>query len=232
MGNFGIVGVRAAKRLAALMLAAAVAIAFVAGVPDGAHAAQRPQDLAESLREGGFVLYVRHGEANVGEDRPDADFADCGSQRNLSEAGRRQAASFGQALRELRIPVRTPVEASPFCRTRETAALAFGRGNVDIQPFWASVSRLSGPISEAERTETLEAVSARLEVPPLPGTNRVVVAHGFPAGAGLGPIPDMGAVVVKPNGRGRAYEIVGRLSVEELLQLAKRSPPVLYPKRS
>ena len=54
------------------------------------------------------------------------DLRDCARQRNLNAEGRRQARAIGTALRRLDIPV-GEVVTSPYCRTRDTARLAFGR---------------------------------------------------------------------------------------------------------
>ena len=102
------------------------------------------RSLLNSLRKGGFIFYARHGEATVGRDLPYLNFQDCLTQRNLSEMGRRQAIYYGEILRYLQIPIQYPVSASPFCRTIETAQLAFGSGNVQVNPFWFEVYRLSG----------------------------------------------------------------------------------------
>lgn len=48
----------------------------------------------------------------------------------------------------------------------------------------------------------------------LPSNNQVIVAHGFPTEVGLGQIPNMGTVVVRPLGQGNGYEIVARLSLD------------------
>ncbi|WP_246590625.1 histidine phosphatase family protein [Paenibacillus sophorae] len=175
--------------------------------------------LLDSLRQGGYILYMRHGEATVGEDRPNPVFTDCSTQRNLSGEGRRQAAALGEAFRRLHIPVRSPVLASPFCRTRETAELAFGEGNVQNDPFWIRIYRLSSDVTPSEREDTLAALTSVLEKAPSSGTNQVIVAHSFPQGVGLGEIPNLGTVVVKPGGQGNGYEVVGRISLAELLSL-------------
>ena len=91
--------------------------------------------LLNSLRKGGFIFYARHGEATVGEDLSYFNFQDCLTQRNLSENGRWQAIYYGEILRYLQIPIQFLVSASPFCRTIETAQLAFGSGNVQVNPF-------------------------------------------------------------------------------------------------
>ncbi|WP_336776180.1 histidine phosphatase family protein [Paenibacillus sp. MMO-58] len=172
--------------------------------------------LLKSLQQGGYILYVRHGDATVGTDSPSINFNDCSTQRNLSEAGRNQAVSYGNALRQLHIPVQVPVVASPFCRTKETAELAFGAGNVRTDPFWVQIYQLSGSVPPAQQEAVLKALSAQLEIPPSPGTNKVIVAHSFPPGVGLGEIKSLGTVVIKPNGQGNGYGIEGRFDLNEL----------------
>ncbi|TCZ78218.1 histidine phosphatase family protein [Paenibacillus albiflavus] len=171
--------------------------------------------ILDPLRQGGYILYVRHGEANVGDDMPNLNFDDCRTQRNLSEEGRRQALLFGESLRNLRIPFQFPVQASPFCRTRESAALAFGESHVQVDPFWYRIYKLSNQTPPAEQANTLAALRTKLETIPPPGTNQVIFAHSFPEGLGLGEIPYLGTVVVKPKGQGNGYDIVGRIFLDE-----------------
>ena len=175
--------------------------------------------LLNSLRKGGFILYARHGEATVGEDLPYFNFQDCLTQRNLSEYGRRQATYYGEMLRYLQIPTQSPVSTSPFCRTIETAQLAFGVGNVQVNPFWFEIYRLSGDLPSSDRQIILNSFKSVLETMPVDGNNKVIVAHSFPKGEGLGDIPFMGTVILKPKGAGNGYEIVGRLSLEDWSKL-------------
>ncbi|WP_379320074.1 histidine phosphatase family protein [Paenibacillus puldeungensis] len=177
-----------------------------------------PSSLLESLRQGGYILYIRHGEATVGEDKPTLVLDDCSTQRNLSPEGRRQATALGETLRRLQIPIHDPVEASPLCRTRETAALAFGAPHVQTNPFWLQIYALGGgSVTPAQQEAALSGLTAMLERIPPSGTNRVIVAHSFPSGIGLGDIPNAGIVVVKPGGENQGYEIAGRLSLTELM---------------
>ena len=88
--------------------------------------------LLSELRKGGYLILFRHAEtvmqpsfSGTPEFRED-DFTHCGTQRNLSKDGRNQAAAIGEAFRALEIPIGF-VRASPYCRTRDTAWLAFGR---------------------------------------------------------------------------------------------------------
>jgi len=169
-----------------------------------------------ALRQGGYILYVRHGEANRGEDQPQVIFGNCATQKNLSEEGRKQSARYGEALRRLIIPVYYPVSASPFCRTRETAELAFGKQNVQMNPFWYKVYRLSGNVSPTEQVNTLTELTSELEKIPVSGTNTVIIAHSFPKGVGLGEIPYLGTVVVRPKGPRNGYDIIDRFSFDAL----------------
>ncbi|WP_424767830.1 histidine phosphatase family protein [Paenibacillus sp. sgz302251] len=182
------------------------------------HAAPLSAPLLQSLRQGGYILLVRHGEASVGSDQTQINFSDCSTQRNLSEEGRRQAVSFGGAIRQLRIPVQLPVTASPFCRTRETAALAFGEQHVQIDPFWLNIYKLSGALPAAEQERIVKALTSVLEVKPPAGKNKVIVDHSFPSDVGLGEIPYMGTVLVRPLGEGKGYEVVDKISLEEFEQ--------------
>ena len=171
--------------------------------------------LLNSLRKGGFILYARHGEATVGEDLPYLNFQDCLTQRNLSEKGRWQASYYGEIVRHLQIPIQSFVSASPFCRTIITAQLAFGWCNVQINPFWYEIYRLSGNLPSSDIQSILTNFNSVLETIPVEGKNKMIVAHGFPKGIGLGEIPYMGTVIIKPKGVGNGFEVVGRLALED-----------------
>lgn len=177
------------------------------------------RSLLDSLRRGGFIFYARHGEASVGRDLPNLNFQNCLTQRNLSEKGLRQAIYYGEMLRYLRIPIRYPVAASPFCRTIETAQLAFGNGNVQVEPFWVEVYKLSGNLPSEERQRTLNRLQSILETKPEGGRNNFIIAHSFPEGIGLGQIPNMGTVIVDPKGISNGYEVVSKLTLTDLSKL-------------
>ena len=179
------------------------------------------RSLVELLREGGYILYARHGEATVGVDQPNLNFQYCFTQRNLSEAGRRQAIYYGEIIGNLRIPISYPVLTSPFCRAIETGQLAFGWTNVQVDPFWFRIYKLSGNISSEEEKRILADLQSKLEIEPPRGRNKVIISHSFPKDIGLGQIPNMGTVVVKPLGQGNGYKIVNRLSLADLAGLLR-----------
>ncbi len=86
--------------------------------------------LLAQLRGGGAIIVIRHAATDPSEpDDAQVDLNDCSTQRNLTDEGRADARTIGEAFRELRIPVGT-VWTSSYCRTRETAELAFGRAEV------------------------------------------------------------------------------------------------------
>jgi len=176
--------------------------------------------LINELRQGGYILYVRHGEANVGEDQPGFSLMDCSTQRNLSVIGKEQAKKYGEALRKLNIPVTLPVESGPLCRTVQTAEAAFGTQNVTIKEFWLRIYELSKNIGAEDSKQIVKDFTNEVEHVPPNNSNRVIIAHSFLSGIGLGDIPNMGTVVIKPLGNNRGYEVIGRLNLEDVLMLA------------
>jgi hypothetical protein len=123
----------------------------------------------------------------------------------------------------LKIPVSYPILTSPLCRAIETGQLAFGGDRIQVDPFLFQIYRLSGNLSSTQQKKILNFLQSRLEIKPAQGSNRVIIAHSFPKGIGLGEIPDMGTVVIKPLGRDKGYEIVAKLSLEDLANLARQA---------
>jgi phosphohistidine phosphatase SixA len=104
-----------------------LALAATAGLPTFAFAqTTNPSDAAAwaALKAPGAIVLFRHALAPGGGDPPGFKADDCSTQRNLSEEGQVQAKRIGQTLRERGIKVQT-VWHSAWCRTRDTAQLAF-----------------------------------------------------------------------------------------------------------
>lgn len=171
------------------------------------------------IKVGGYILYARHAEATLGEDKPDVDFRFCNTQRNLSELGRTQAVYYGELLYKLLVPLLSPIISSPYCRAIETAQLAFRDAKIQIDPFWIQINNWGG-MTQAEQVRILNVLQTKLDMKPQPGYNQVIIAHGFPSGVGLGQIPYMGTVIVRPMGQGNGYQIVAKLSLDDLTYLA------------
>lgn len=185
------------------------------------HPAENSNPLINDLRKGGYVLYVRHGEANLGEDQQGFSLTDCSTQRNLSDRGKDQAKKYGEAIRKLNIPVNFPVESSPLCRTVQTAEAAFGTQHVAVNDFWLRIYELSKNMNTENAQNTVQAFTSEIEPLPPNESNRVIIAHSFPQGIGLGDIPYMGTVIIKPLGTQRGYEVIKRLTLEDVLRLAE-----------
>jgi phosphohistidine phosphatase SixA len=86
--------------------------------------AQADEAAWAALKMPASIVLFRHALAPGGGDPPGFKAGDCSTQRNLSEEGREQAKRIGNTLRERGIKVQT-VWYSAWCRTRDTAQLAF-----------------------------------------------------------------------------------------------------------
>jgi phosphohistidine phosphatase SixA len=158
--------------------------------------------LLEALHHGGYVIYFRHADTDFSaNDDNMTSFDDCSKQRNLTDVGRRHARDMGRAIDHLRIPV-GEVLASPYCRTRETAQLVFGRSTV-------SSDVRGGPAADRARYAALEQLLAQ---PVAGGMNRIIVSHGNPLAAVAGPpyLAEGEAAVIQPRGA-EGFRIVGRV---------------------
>jgi len=95
-------------------------------------AAAGKNDIAQELRAGGLVIVVRHGATFP--DQADTDplnFDNIAAQRNLNDKGKALAKSFGDVLRQARVPV-GKVYTSKYNRAYETAVIA---GFADIEAW-------------------------------------------------------------------------------------------------
>lgn len=120
------------------------------------------------LREGEHVVLLRHAMAPGAADPAKFDIENCSTQRNLSERGKQQARKIG-ALFAARAASTERVLTSRYCRTKETARLAFG----GAEEFAALDPP---PADEAARKEQAEAVLK--EVRDYSGSgNLVLVTH-------------------------------------------------------
>lgn len=129
------------------------------------------EELLERLRAGGAVIVFRHAATDrTDDDDPRVDLGDCSTQRNLTDDGRADARRIGGAFRALRIPVGS-VWASPYCRARDTAELAFGRAEVID-----GLERLYPVLDEAADRRLGRLI--RDQAPAAGEPNLVIAAHG------------------------------------------------------
>ena len=120
------------------------------------------------LRDGEHVVLLRHAMAPGAADPANFDIEKCSTQRKLSERGKQQARKIG-ALFAARAASTERVLTSRYCRTKETARLAFGDAE-DFAPLDPP------PADETARKEQLDAILK--EVRDYSGSgNLVLVTH-------------------------------------------------------
>lgn len=166
----------------------ALAVLCLSGLPAGAAESQPPpleHKHIELLQNGGYLIFLRHAEREEGiagielidlaehvegMDRPPEDLpGHC-----LTEAGRHGARVLGQMLNKLDIDI-ARVYSSPICRARQTAQLAFGRVDEEVEVLsfvhhnYADIGR-----QEQHGRRLREFMSDSLR----PEGNVVMAAHG------------------------------------------------------
>jgi phosphohistidine phosphatase SixA len=160
-----------------------------------------------ALRQGGLVLYLRHGETEKKADADAVDFDDCATQRNLNDAGRRMAKTIGDGLTRLGIPI-AEVRSSPFCRARDTALIAFGQARIDL----TLLSR--GKPDEPEEQARLPQLRLLLSSTPSRPGNEILVGHSPPMDRLAQVHLDEGEMAVfRPSGNGQ-FAFLGRIRPE------------------
>lgn len=177
--------------------------------------------LVQELRDGGLVLYLRHTETTGGGVDSIATLGDCSEQRELSDDGRQDAREIGAAFEVLELPVERVV-ASPFCRTVETAELAFGETETD-EGLLALAS--VGQVSDQERDRSRAAGEALIAAVPPDGSNVMLVGHVSNVGPITGVSPaEGGTAVFRPDGDG-GFTLVAEVPPQGWQELAGSDEP-------
>ena len=168
----------------------------------GAQGAVMAADGWASISDGTVVLF-RHALAPGGGDPPGHTLDDCGTQRNLSGEGKAQARRIGAEFRNRSIAV-GEVWSSQWCRTRETADLAFPGRRID-QPNFNSF--FNDPALSTDRTRAAQQMLSTWRGPGV----LVVVTHQVNITALTDVVPSSGeGVVVKPTAEGA--QVLGRIT--------------------
>jgi phosphohistidine phosphatase SixA len=173
--------------------------------------------LADALRQGGYVLVMRH--ANAPAQPPSKEAADAANvklERQLDDMGRESARAVGEAVKALRIPI-GDVLSSPTYRALQTISLAsLGRPKT-VAELDEGAAGMQGA-SEGARVAWLKAIVLQS---PRVATNTLIVTHapnikdsfGIDAAAGE-------ALVLKPDGKGGAAQIA-RIKIGDWATLGK-----------
>ena len=192
---------RVSSRVSSFLARVLIASPFLLS-PTFAAATEPDQAAWQALRDGAIVLF-RHATAPGIGDPPRFRLGDCATQRNLDVAGRDEAVRIGVAVRAHRVPI-GGVLSSQWCRTRETADLAFP-GLAKEEPIFNSFFD-----NVADDPRQTAAARALLTAWKGPGT-LVVVTHQVNVTALTGIYPASGEGVVLTSD-GRALRVVGRIA--------------------
>jgi phosphohistidine phosphatase SixA len=179
-------------------IAAALGLALMAS-------SASPADAWSDLSRPGAIVLLRHATAPGVGDPAGFKLDVCATQRNLDDKGRAEARKLGEEFRSRKIEVGA-VLSSQWCRTRETARLAFG-DRVRDEPLFNSSFLAPADISGAQ-TARARSLLMRWRGP---GT-LVVVTHqvNITALTGVNPSSAEG-VVLRPASDG-SLKVVGTIS--------------------
>ena len=195
-------------------LSAMLAIA----VSTGSSAAASDQEIAQALRAGGLVIVLRRGATFP--DQADTDplnFDNIAAQRNLNDKGKTLAKQFGDALRQVGVPV-GKVYTSKYNRGYETAVLA-GFKNIEKTADLTEGGLVVSPNENNRRAEAFRVLLATL---PQAGTDTVLVTHYPNIIAALGKdwfdVKEGEASIFRPeNG---SYKLMARIQTDEWSRIA------------
>lgn len=172
--------------------------------------------LLDALAGGGYVIYMRHTKTDKAQkDGNITDYADCSTQRNLTDEGREQARTVGKLFRERGIKLEQ-VLSSPYCRAVETGKLAFGEARQEDNLRY--LTRLN-----RQEAETATAwLKNQFSTAPASGTNRILIAHtaNLKKGVGIWPKNSGDIYVFQPMGGGN-FELVGSIAPDQWPGLLK-----------
>ncbi len=173
----------------------------------GAKEAVADAEAWAALQQSGAFVLMRHGAAERRNDPLTLSPENCARERNLSDKGRQEAARMGEAFRRHGVAVNI-VLASPYCRTIDTARLAFG-GAIPWQPLTLNIG-----VPERTAEERFKAVRQRIRQGA--GSDNVVMVTHRPNMEVLTKesIAPAELLVVKADEDGD-LEVIGRITLAE-----------------
>jgi phosphohistidine phosphatase SixA len=197
-----------------------LAIAAFWSLPSLAQTPPLPAEWINALRAGGHVIVLRHGATHA--DQADTDplnIKNIAQQRQLNDKGRELAATIGDSVRKLKIPV-GQIYSSMFQRAIDTGTL-LGLGNVTTSIDITEGGLVVTPNENNRRAQALRKLAAT--VPPA-GTNTIIVTHKPNIMDAFGKdwfdVREGESSVFKPDGSG-SYQPVVRIQADEWSKLAQ-----------
>ncbi|MEQ1950501.1 histidine phosphatase family protein [Mesorhizobium yinganensis] len=154
------------------------------------------------LREGGYVVLLRHAMAGGGAEPANFDIEKCATQRNLSERGKQQARKIGALFAARAAPVER-VLSSRYCRCLDTARLAFEAEPEIFEPL--------DPPKQDEREKAAQLKAIMDVITGFAGSDNLVMvtnAEDIQALAGVS-AREGEAIIVRPDGE--RLHVLGRI---------------------
>lgn len=167
-----------------------------------ATAAAVESNIWAQLRQGGYVILLRHAEVDGDSQStgPNEAALGCAGQPNLNAKGVAQAQQLKQVMRKQKVPI-GGVLASPLCRTRDTARITFGAYRV-----WPLLEESAVPSQVARITDIGQVIGAHTG-----RENLVLVTHQPIIDALTLELVEWATlVIVKPDGKG-GFNVVKKL---------------------
>ncbi len=163
------------------------------------------KELVAMLKQGGYVIYLRHGATNHKQNDGDlSDLRECSNQRNLSSQGKIESRTLGEAFKTLGIKI-DAVVSSPYCRTVDTALFAFNRVEIDEN------LRAMFLVNKTDAELLTNHLSKLLTIHPKENYNNVLVGHtaNLREATNVWPKPEGVIHIFKPTSQG--YQHIGRI---------------------
>ena len=159
-------------------------------------------DLWQALKQGGKVVLMRHAPVIQSEQAGNPLIRDvsCQQERNLSDEGKKRAHILGAKFKAHRIEIEAVLN-SPYCRTHDTALIAFGQTNA-IQQL-SLISSLS-PEAAERQTEQLSRKIGNFQGK----GNLILISHRPNINAlSFESLKHLDFLVLQPNGQGEFEEL-------------------------
>jgi phosphohistidine phosphatase SixA len=176
--------------------------------------------LVPQLRQGGYVLVIRHGATDDSQkDAYPFVFDDMKKQRQLSEQGRQAARDIGAALKTLGIPL-GEIYTSQLNRAVETGSLISGSQTIAKSELTDSGAGSASAMAKPTGANTKGGAAIRdlVNAAPKPASNNVLITHktniADAFGKEFGNVAEGEAIVLKPNPSG-APTLVDRVQAQE-----------------
>jgi phosphohistidine phosphatase SixA len=168
--------------------------------------ADAEDQLLGELKTGNHVALLRHALAPGIGDPDNFNLNDCTSQRNLSAAGRQQAADIGQKFRDAGIDD-AETYTSQWCRCAETARL-MGLGEPVELPILNSFFREYSR-QDIQTKQLMDWLSSKALSQPV-----ILVTHQVNITAISGVYPDSGEIILLRRNSTGTFEVTARIQAD------------------